>query len=53
MGRQAHVMPEHSSPIDQHDEATLSQVTSSLSLRYWMRITEMAHVWMGEEKAEC
>src|SRR5689334_11639760 len=45
VGRQAQVMPQQSSPTDQHEEATLSQVTSSLSLRYWMRMTEMAHVW--------
>jgi hypothetical protein len=48
VGRQAQVMPLQSSPMDQHDEATLSQVTSSVSLRYWMRMTEMAHVWEKE-----
>jgi hypothetical protein len=44
VGRQEQVMPEQISLMDQHDEATLSQVTSELSLRYWMRMTEMAHV---------
>jgi hypothetical protein len=44
VGKQAQVMPEQTSPMDQHEAPTLSQVTSSLSLRYWMRITEMAHV---------
>lgn len=37
-------MPEPSSETDQQEESTLSQVVASLSLRYWMRMMEMAQV---------
>lgn len=52
VGRQAQVMPEQISLMDQQEEATLSQVTSRLSLRYWMRITDMAQVYWALVRSE-
>lgn len=37
-------MPEQSSDMDQQDDSTLSQVTSELRRRYWIRMMEMAQV---------
>jgi hypothetical protein len=41
------MIPEQSSLMDQHDDSTLSHVTSGLSLRYWMRMMEIAQVCKG------
>jgi len=44
VGKQAQVIPELISLMDQQEDATLSQVTSSVNWRYFMRMMEMAQV---------
>jgi len=33
--------------MDQHEDSTLSHVTSGLSFRYWMRMIEIAQVYIA------